>query len=371
MILFLIFINTPLSAKSMEYIDYTKEFTEIGVIADGSDIINAQYSGHEFAFLLEIDRGVFSVYDISRPKRCVELDNDPLPYIHDIELDIERNLVYVTATNGVNIYNYTDPNNLEWLSVYLNYSSSTFIQVKGELLFIGAESEGLQIVNVTDPFNPVMISRWDDPVGDVGPLYVLEDPDYGEEEIDFIFVGTRTANVDAPPTILDLKVLNVTDPSNVTYISSVDTGVGNRGGAPKAHVGDLVYFNDYNYGLKLLNFSDPFNVSVIGTYSDGGFFNDIEVINDEIAFLADDTSGMKVINCSNPMNPVLINSYEHEWRTVRVTIIEDVVYLATFGGGVRILSVGGSSKILLYLGITVGGGVIIGIGILMIIKKKK
>jgi len=355
-------------AQGMEF---SSEFSEIGVIAEGSDVINAKYVDNELAFLLEIDRGAISVYDIDRPKRCFELDYDSLSYIHDIELDMERNLAYITAANGVNIYNYDDPANLEWLSVYLNYTSSTFIQIRGELLFIGAEDAGLQIVNVTDPNNPIMISQWNDPVGDVGPVYVIEDYDHGEGVDDFAFVGTRIPNVAAPPTILDLKVLNITDPSNVTYVSSVDTGIGYRGGAPKVHVGELVYFNDHNYGLKILNFSDPFNVSVLGLYYDGGFFNDVKVANDEIAFLADDSFGMKIVNCSNPENPVLINSYEHEWQTVRVALIEDIVYLATIGGGVRIITVRSFPKIILYLGISIGGALLIGISILLIIKRKK
>jgi hypothetical protein len=126
-------------AQGMEF---SSDFSEIGVIADGSDVINAKYLDNELAFLLDIDRSVFSVYDIDRPKRCVEIDYDSLSYIHDIELDTERNLVFVTASNGVNIYNFDDPDNLVLLSTYLNYTSSTFIQVEEELLFIGAEDGG-------------------------------------------------------------------------------------------------------------------------------------------------------------------------------------------------------------------------------------
>ncbi len=318
--------------------EYTGRFSEIGTIADGSNLINAKYIDNELAFLLEINRGVLAVYNISNPDNCLELDSYSLSFIHDIELDTERELVFVTAANGVNIFNYSNPSQLEFLSAYLNYSSSTFIQLKGELLFIGAEEDGLQIVNVTDPTDPVMISRWDDSTGDVGPVYVVEEYNYGSDVDDFAFVGTRLPNVDAPPTILDMKLLNVSDPTNITFVSIVDTGVAHRGGAPKAHIDDLVYLNDYNYGLKILNFSDPFNISVIGTYDDGGFFNDVKLVEEEIALLADDYFGLKVINCSNIESPGLVSSYEHEYRTIRVAIEDDRIYLATFGGGVRILA---------------------------------
>ncbi len=326
-IIFYSFFMNPIPIKGIEY---TSAFTEIGSIAPGIEIINAKYIENDLAFLVEINRGL-AIYDITNPKNCFELDTSSLSFVHDIELDLERELVYVTASTGVNIFNYSNPNQIELLSVYLNYTTSTFIQLKGELLFVGAEDRGLQIVNVTDPNNPIMVDEWVDGIGDVGPVYVLDG---------FAFVGTRIPNFNAPPTPIDLKLLDISDPSNITLLSTIDTGAGYNGGAPKAHYQDLVYFNDHSNGLKILNFSDPLNITVIGTYFDGGSINDVKLIDNEIAFLADDGEGLKILNCSDPQNPVRIVSYHHQWRTVRVAVKDDNVYLATLGGGVRILTTG-------------------------------
>ena len=92
--------------------------------------------------------------------------------------------------------------------------------------------------------------------------------------------------------------------------------------------------------MKILNFSGPLNITVLGTYFDGGSINDVKLINNEIAFLADDAEGLKVINCFDPEIPVKISSYHHQWRTLRVAVEDDRVYLATLGGGVRILTPG-------------------------------
>ncbi|MFX0004155.1 MAG: LVIVD repeat-containing protein [Candidatus Hodarchaeota archaeon] len=326
----IIFNSLFINQISVMGLEYTSTFTEIGSIASGRDIINMRLIENDLAFLVEITRGL-AIYNITNPANCYELDYHPLSFVHDIELDLERKLVYITALNGVNIFNFSNPNQLELLSVYLNYTSSTFIQLKGELLFIGAEDQGLQIVNVTDPYNPIMIDKWVDGVGHVGPVYILDN---------YAFVGIRIPNTSGPPTPIDLKLLDISDPKNITFISIIDTGEGYRGGAPKAHYQDLVYFNDYDNGLKILNFSDPFNITVLGIYFDGGSINDLKLINNKIAFLADDYEGLKIINCSDPKNPFKIGSYSHQWRTIRVAVKNESVYLATLGGGVRILTTG-------------------------------
>lgn len=326
----IIFNSLLVNNISILGLEYTSSYTEIGSIASGSDIINMRLIDNDLAFLGEINRGL-AIYNISNPNNCFELDYSPLSFVHDMELDLERELVYITASNGVNIFNYSNPNQLELLSVYLNYTTSTYIQLKGELLFVGAEDQGLQIVNVTDPYNPIMLDKWIDGAGHVGAVYILEN---------FAFVGIRIPNINGPPTPIGLKLLNVSDPKNITYISTVDTGVGYRGGAPTAHNLNLVYLNDYDNGLKILNFSDPFNIAILGIYFDGGSFNDVKLIHNDIAFLADDTEGLKIVNCSDPKNPFKIGSYSHQWRTIRVAVEDDRVYLATLGGGVRIITTG-------------------------------
>lgn len=325
---FIIFYSLFINPISIKGIEYTSTFTEIGSIAPGSDIINIRFIENDLAFL--VDRGL-AIYNIKNPNNCLELDYYSLSFAHDIELDLERKLVYITASTGVNIFNFSNPNQLELLSVYLNYTHSTFIQLKGELLFVGAEDRGLQIVNVSDPKYPIMLDSWLDNVGHVGSVYVLND---------FAFVGIRIPNINGPPTPIDLKLLDISDPKNITFISTVDTGEGYNDGAPKAHNQDLVYLNDYDKGLKILNFSDPLNITILGIYFDGGSVNDVKLINNEIAFLADDNEGLKVINCSDLENPFKIGSYSHQWRTVRVAVEDDRVYLATLGGGVRILTTG-------------------------------
>ncbi|MBY9000700.1 MAG: hypothetical protein KGD64_07290 [Candidatus Heimdallarchaeota archaeon] len=323
-IVFYLFLVSPYLIRGA---DSSYTFTEIGSIAPTKDIIQLICSD-DLAFLSEINTGL-GVYNITNPSDCPQLDSYPLSFVHDIALDFERKLVFITASTGVNIFDFSDPNDISLISSYLNYTTSTFLQLKGELLFIGAEDSGLQVVNVTDPSAPEMISKWEDDVGHVGPLYVLDN---------YIFVGTRLPNVNAPPTILDLKVLDISDPVNITFVGVVDTGAGYEGGVPKAHIDDMVFLNDYDAGLKILNFTDPTDISVIGVYSDGGSFNDVELVSNNILYLADDGEGLKEVDYSDPENPFLVDSYSHEWRTIRIIVQENRIYLATLAGGVRILT---------------------------------
>jgi len=269
------------------------------------------------------------IQNISDISDIVELDSFYLYHPHDIQLDLDRNLVFATASNGINLIDYTNKSNLQLLSTYKNFTYSTFISLQEELLYIGAEDYGLQVVNVTDPSNPLLIGNWSDPVGDIGQVYICSD---------YAFVATRIPNPGSSPTYLDLKVLNISDPTNIAYVSTVDTGGTYNGGAPRAHINDLVYFNDHAFGLKILDFSNPFDVSVIGNFSDGGFYNDLELFDEEIVFLADDYFGLKVVNCSIVDEPFLLGTHELSWRTLRVAVNDPFVFIATLTGGVRILS---------------------------------
>ena len=173
------------------------------------------------------------------------------------------------------------------------------------MLFVGAEDSGLQIVNVTDPYNPYMIGNWSDPTGDIGQVYVMSN---------YAFVATRIPDISGPPTYQDLKVLDVSDPSNISYISTVDLGGSFNGGAPRAHNNDLVFFNDHAFGLKILDFSNPLDVSIIGNFSDGGFYNDVELVDDEIAFLADDYFGL-IENLFNEKKNTIITTKRTPYLT--------------------------------------------------------
>ncbi len=315
----------PLSVNGFE-INYI--FSEIGSIDPGHSIINLQCIDNELAFVLNLDNNLV-VFDVTDSSNAIELDSVYLYHPHDIELDLDRELVFATAFNGISILDYSNTSDLNQLSTYSNYTYSTFIFLQNELLFVGAEDSGLQIVNVTDPYNPYMIGNWSDPTGDIGQVYVMSN---------YAFVATRIPDISGPPTYQDLKVLDVSDPSNISYISTVDLGGSFNGGAPRAHNNDLVFFNDHAFGLKILDFSNPLDVSIIGNFSDGGFYNDVELVDDEIAFLADDYFGLKVVNCSVVTNPTLMGTHELLWRTLRVVVKDSRIYLATLNGGVRILS---------------------------------
>lgn len=311
-----------------ECLSYESNYKEIGAIAPEYSIINMCFVDNELALLAEIERGL-ALYSIINPYNCFELDYQPLSNVHDLELDYERKLAYITSTAGINIFNYSNIYQLDPISVYLNFTSCTYLQLKGELLLIGAEERGLQIINVSDPYHPIMIDNWIDSEGHVGPVYVMND---------YAFVGIRIPNISGPPTHIALKLLDISDPKNITYVSTVDTGEGYNGGAPQDHHLDLVYLNDYSNGLKILNASNPNNITVCGTYDDGGSFNDVKIINYEYAFLADDSEGLKVIDCSDPTNSFKIGSYSHQWRTLRVDVKGERVYLGTLGAGTRILT---------------------------------
>lgn len=318
-------------AVSIEGRQNTFVFTEIGVIGNGKTVINMQFIDSELIYIVEIS-DYLTVYDISDIDNIIQMDTVLLYQPYDLEIDKDRNIVYVTDTGGVNIFDCSNPADLQELSTYKNYSSSSFIQLRNELLYVGAEDYGLQVVNVTDPGNPFLIGNWSDPVGEVGQVYLKDN---------YAFVETYTPNIAAPPTYLDLKILNITNPKNITYVSTVNLGSTYHGGDPSAHFEDLVYVIDQTIGLKILNFTNPYDVFVEASYDDENcLYADLGLLDNDQVFLADYNLGLKVIDCFNLEDLYIRGTYQSSFNLIRVSIIASKIYLGTISGGVRILQLG-------------------------------
>ncbi|MHA1126145.1 MAG: LVIVD repeat-containing protein [Candidatus Heimdallarchaeota archaeon] len=358
----IIFSYSLTSAISIEGRQNTIVFSEIGVIGPGKSVIGMQCVDNELVYILEISN-YLTVYNVSQIDNIQQIETVMLYHPHDLEIDKERNLIYATATSGVNIYNCSNPAELQLLSVYKNYTTSTYIQLRNDLVYVGAEEYGLQIVNVSDPSNPLLIGNWTDPIGDVGQVYIKDD---------FVFIATRIHNVAAPPTYLELKVLNISDPKNITYVSTVNLGGTFNGGAPRAHYGDLIYFNDHAFGLKILNFTNPYDVFIVANYSDlDCFYNDLELMDNDQVLLADDYFGLKVIDCLNLENLYVRGTFETSFRSLRVSVIGSKIYLATLSGGVRILQLGYESLAIGFSPIMMINEFIIATSAYLIISKRK
>ncbi len=274
----------------------------------------------------------------------------------------------MTVNNGLFIYNVSDPQNPTEIGHFYDGGRAHRIFVRDDgIVIIGDNIGGLEIINASDPYNPTKIGQFNGQyLNDFtirGDLVYASDFLIGLRVIDIsnLTHPTEIGRFDdltrTQPIILHnnlvyvsdtngMKILNVTDPSNITELAQYDYKVSDI-----QFVGNLAYMACSGHwtepegnGFKIFNITNPLNLVELGSFHDGGHPIDVEIIGD-IAILSDMDEGIEVINVSNPSHPVKITQYYDGGNATNFQIIDDLIYVADGVDGLEILKIEGLPKI--------------------------
>ncbi len=184
--------------------------------------------------------------------------------------------------NGMEILDISDPTSPIHVGSLLDDGTTTLqgassIVVSGKYAYITASTdEGIAIVDISDPSNPTQVGSLTK-----STIPELENPDdiavngkYAyvsvERNVSWRRPGVSSSNgsTDNPDGII---VLDVSDPTNPTYVSSFfDTSSTALEGAGKIVLsGDYAYVTGYEEdGVEILDVSDPTNIAHVGAIFD-------------------------------------------------------------------------------------------------------
>ncbi len=248
--------------------------------------------------------------------------------------------------------------------------------IDGNYAYLSYVFSGLEIVDITNPTNPVVLGGYDP----VGYYYVQCAAAQGN----YAYVCVGTAAGYSPAGSYGLQVLDVTDKTNPQVVNSIvlsgspneikivgnyafvadDTAglvildisnptnpvqVGNCVTSSNAYdvaiQGNYAYVADYYAGLRIIdisNLTNPVEVGYcdtqVGYLNTPGIANGVSV-NSTYAFLADGQSGLRIINITNPTNPVEISHYDSVSYTYAVVAQNNYVYIADYAGGIRAIDI--------------------------------
>ncbi|MCK5616335.1 hypothetical protein KAR91_81490 [Candidatus Pacearchaeota archaeon] len=181
-------------------------------------------------------------------------------------------------------------------------------------------SEGLFIINITDPANPEKVGEFD--VG--GNVYAY----------DIVVEGDLAYLADYGD---GLRVLNVSDKTN-----PVEIGYAGQNGHSQRIVkqGNFCYIAEGFKGWMIVNVTDPTNPDIVDAYDDlDHYLTGIDVVGD-ICCTADESDGMEVFDISDKTNPVKIGSYVSTYpQSHSVDIVGNYAYIANGNMGIRILDI--------------------------------
>jgi len=243
------------------------------------------------------------------------------------DITISGNMAYLAAASNrlqlVNIANPATPVLLS--SIALNNGANgvahtTGVVVVGSRAYVTNAYKGLFIVDVSNPASPVVLGSIDTP---------------GVAE-DVAFSGNIAYVADYSS---GLQVIDIANPAAPVIIGSVDTP-GNAFGV--ALFGSIAYVADEFVGVHVIDISNPHSPIILGTVGNPGTpqvpgnAQDLVAVGTNV-YAADGKQGFLVIDASNPTAPVLVGSVDTPGYAWDLTVQGTQAYLADDTGGLSVV----------------------------------
>jgi len=182
----------------------------------------------------------------------------------------------------------------------------------GTKAFVADDTNGLVIVDVSDPANPTQLGAYDT-AGNAYGVTLSGD-------------GTKAYVADGYNGLL---IVDVSDPANPTQLVTYDTA-GNAYGVTLSSDGTKAYVANGNNGLAIIDVSDPANPAQLGAYDTAGSAYGVTLSSDGTkAYVADGTNGLVIVDVSNPANPAQFSCFNTAGSAWDIALSNDgTVYVA-------------------------------------------
>ncbi len=212
------------------------------------------------------------------------------PYVFDI--DVEDTLAYLAWYDaGFQIVDVSDPTNPVKIGAVspnpLEFIVS--IDVQGDYAYLGTWNYGLKVIDISDPSNPVETGSW----APVSPPIMFSDI---KARGQYVYIVDQAAQF--------LRVIDVSDPYNPVEVSNL----GFQSSVYALYLQDQYAFvSGGNNGLYVVDISDATNPSLVAhstlvdAYASDGAENYL--------YLSAGYEGLYVLDISNPLNPELAGYY--------------------------------------------------------------
>ncbi|HXV13011.1 MAG TPA: FlgD immunoglobulin-like domain containing protein, partial [Candidatus Krumholzibacteria bacterium] len=254
------------------------------------------------------------------------------------------------------------------LGSYATTGFNLSVAVSGDLAFIGDTGNGLRVLDIEDPANPVLLGTAAPPFAcfDIvahGDLVFVADGAGGLRIVDVTDPTTPTqignyATTDARAVAIfgysvivadnlgGLVVVDVTNPASPTLVSTYDTP-GEALGVTTS--GLRVIVADGTAGLHVVDLTNLASPTLLGSYDTVGEARAI-AMDGLVALVADGLSGLHAISTSDPVNPALLGSYDTPGFAQSVFVAGDRAYVADgMGGGLQAIDITNASALSLIL----------------------
>lgn len=273
----------------------------------------------DLLYLADVGSGLL-VLDVANPAAPVKLTGfDSSGDVWGI--DVQGEHVFLAAfDHGVQILRVgAVAPDLLTLGSFTPADEAKGIFVDGRYAYVGADLNGLVILDVSNPLAPTLVGNLDPPSGGVSEGV------FASGDLAFLAEG-----------VAGLRIIDVSNPASPTLIATHNT----PGSAIGVFVaGDLAYVADGTAGgLQIVDVSDPASPDSVGSLNSAGAATGIWVWGD-FAYLADGGPGVQVINVSDPAHPTIVATANTPGTAEEVMVQGGFAYVADTAQGLRVIDV--------------------------------
>lgn len=219
----------------------------------------------------------------------------------------------LTATASVNVATFAPS---AWSYVQIpGYANN--VDVAGNYAYVAAGATGLQIVDISDRYNPQIVASLDTS-GNANDVRVVGS---------FAYVADGSSG---------LQIINVTNPLTPTLTGAINT----PGEAQDVVVANSrAYIADGNAGLQIIDISNPSIPAVLGALDTQNIARGVDVSANYVVIADDSASSgaIRVIDVANPASPQLAGSVLVPSNAKDVVVRGNLAYVAAYIGGLQIV----------------------------------
>ena len=247
----------------------------------------------------------------------------------DAVVSSDGNTLYIAdQTNGLQIVDISDPAFPIFLGEYKTINSDTQVVVLSadeNTAYLAENNNGLVILDISDPTTPLLINNYTD--------YSANDIKISSDE--------NTAYLASG--FNGLVIVDISDPANPVYVNNYQTSPRNTyvvtisPDETKAYI----YISGFGGGLYILDISDPMDITELGNYTFSNSQNFILSADENTLFSSGSAQGLFIFDVSDPVNPSLISQYDSIGFVANISISpnEDIAYLADGSEGITIVDI--------------------------------
>ena len=282
---------------------------------DVGGIMHIEVRGN-LAYILNID-GLF-IWDVT---------NSQYPYLigsamdsYGLDLYVAGNYAYIAVgSEGLNIFDITNPSSLVLVGSYDGFSSSRAAVVKDNIAYVARLADGLSMIDISNLEYPVLIGQFETS----GYTYDVEIKD------SLAFLACWEAG---------FKIVDVADPASPTLVSGIENFNASKLELSEnyAYIVETYPPNTF-FNIKIVDITNPNNPVEVSSTQFQSYVNELAYYNGYL-FIATNAAGLRILNVTDPQNPVEANHLI--LPTVRdISIRNNLMYVCPGYYGVRVYDI--------------------------------